>query len=105
MKEAIEWLRNWRTTKYNFESDAKLPVDAFQKDRGRSNFDTIVEACSDSLKHFEEVSIVFASRSVNSVAHVLAQTQTQTAYSMSRPMEWISTAPEFISCNLDLYAI
>lgn len=61
-------------------------------------FDTIVEACSESLKNFEEVSIVFVSRSANSVAHRLAQA----AYSMSGPREWIGAAPDFISCNLDL---
>ncbi|KAL8156414.1 hypothetical protein AgCh_001488 [Apium graveolens] len=98
LKEALEWIRGWRTEKCIFESDAKLLVDAFQRDRGRSNFDTIVETCSSSLKHFKEVSIVFASRSANSVAHVLAQA----AYSMSGPTEWFSSAPDFISCNLEL---
>ncbi|XP_074328478.1 uncharacterized protein LOC141666388 [Apium graveolens] len=98
LKEALEWIRGWRTEKCIFESDAKLLVDAFQRDRGRSNFDTIVETCSSSLKHFKEVSIVFASRSANSVAHVLAQA----AYYMSGPTEWFSAAPDFISCNLEL---
>ncbi|XP_074323048.1 uncharacterized protein LOC141659993 [Apium graveolens] len=96
--EAIEWVKNWRTTKCIFETDSTLLVDAFQRDRGRSNFDTIVEACSDSLKHFEEVLIVFASRSANRVAHSLAQVFN----SMPGPMEWLSAAPDFISCNLDL---
>lgn len=101
LKEAIEWLRSWRTVKCIFELDAKLLVDAFQRDQSQSNFDTIVEACSDGLKHFEEVSIVFSCRSANSVAYILAQD----AYYMSGPMEWINTAPDFISYNLDLDAI
>lgn len=100
LREALEWVRKWRTTKCIFESDAKLLVDAIHGDRGRSNFDTIVEACSENLEHFEEVSIVFVSRSANSVAHALAQA----ARSMSGPMEWFDTAPEFISCNLALEA-
>ena len=101
LKETIEWVKSWRTTKCIFESDAKLLVDAFQVDRGRSNFDTIVEACSDNLKHFEEVLIVFASQSANSIAHELARA----AHSMSGPMEWFNTAPDFISCNIDLESL
>lgn len=61
LKEALEWTRMWRTTRCIFESDAKLLVDAFQRDRGRSNFDTIVEICSDNLRYFENVSVVFVS--------------------------------------------
>lgn len=99
MKEAIKWLKDWRTTKCIFESDDKLLVDAFHRERGRSNFDIIVKDCSDSLR--QNVSVVFASRFANSVAHVLAQT----TYFMSGLMKWISTAPTFISCNLDLDTI
>lgn len=59
LREALERVREWRTNKCIFESDTKLLVDAFHRNRDRSNFDTIVEACSESLTHFEEVSIVF----------------------------------------------
>lgn len=83
LREALEWVRQWRTTKCIFESDAKLLVDAFKiTARGRSNFDTIIEECSNIMRHFENVSVVFFSRSANMVAHLLARS----ACSMTGPM-------------------
>lgn len=69
--------------------------------RGRSNFDTLVEVCSDNFRHFEEVSILYVSRSANSVAQELARA----ALSMSGPMEWFNITHDFISCNVDLEAL
>ena len=71
-------------------------VDAVNGDGGNSNFHTIIDDCVRLLKHFSEVLVVFEYRSVNTVAHLLARA----AFSMSGPMEWHSTAPEFIRCNL-----
>ncbi|XP_074359978.1 uncharacterized protein LOC141700103 [Apium graveolens] len=101
LREALEWVRPWRGTKCIFESDAKLLVDTFNNDRGNSNFDTIVEECSHIIRHFENVSISFVSRSANMVSHLLAQA----SCSMTGPMEWYHTAPEFISCNIILEEI
>lgn len=69
--------------------------------RDYSTFDYIVDDCKELVKHFEEVLIVFVPRSANNVAHLLARG----AYSVSDLQEWITTAPEFIICNLDLEAI
>lgn len=101
LREALEWVRQWRVNKCIFETDAKLLVDALKRNSGKSIFDTIVEECNDVIRHFEDVSVVFVSRSANMVAHLLAQA----AYSMSGPREWFNTAPDFISCNLDLEAL
>lgn len=101
LREALEWMHQWRVNKCIFESDAKLLVDALKQKRGRSFFDTIVDECNDILRHFENVSVVFVSRSANMVAHLLAQA----AYSSTGPREWFDTAPDFISCNLALEAI
>ncbi|XP_074373281.1 uncharacterized protein LOC141713413 [Apium graveolens] len=79
LKEALSWTKERAVTKCIFESDAKLLVDAIHGFKGRSMFDTIVENCSEILKHFEEVLVVFAHRSANTVAHLLAQV----AYSMT----------------------
>ncbi|XP_017250744.2 uncharacterized protein LOC108221372 [Daucus carota subsp. sativus] len=95
LKEALLWVREWRTSKCVFEMDAKTVVDAIYGDGGNSYFHTIIEDCVDILHHFHEVVVVFERRSANKVAHVLAQT----AYSMTDHMEWIDIAPDFI-CNL-----
>ncbi|KAL8101548.1 hypothetical protein AgCh_033450 [Apium graveolens] len=95
LKEALLWVRQWRTTKCIFKMDAKSVVDAIHGGSGDSIFHTIVEDCVEHLKHFEQVLVMFARRSANRVAHLLAQT----TYSMSGPMEWDDTAPDFI-CNL-----
>ncbi|KAL8156219.1 hypothetical protein AgCh_001348 [Apium graveolens] len=95
LKEALLWVRQWRTTKCIFEMDAKSVVDAIHGGSGISIFHTIVEDCVELPKHFEQVLVVFARRSANRVAHLLAQA----TYSRSGPMEWYDTAPDFI-CNL-----
>ncbi|XP_074360435.1 uncharacterized protein LOC141700627 [Apium graveolens] len=96
LKEALYWTKEWRTSKFIFESNAKLLVEAVQGTRGTSYFDTIAENCSELLKHFDEVLLVFNHRSANQVARVLARA----ACSMSGLQEWISTAPDLIACNL-----
>lgn len=95
-RAALLWMKSWRTQKCIFELDAKTVVDAVHGTRGNSIFHTIIEECEDILKHFQEVLVVFENRSANRVAHVLAQA----AYSMSGPMEWVDTAPDFLLCNL-----
>lgn len=96
LKEALSWTKNWRQNKCIFECDAKLLVDAMNGG-GNSFFHTIVEDCIDIIKHFDEVLVVFVHRSANIVAHNLARA----AYFMSGLTEWLSTAPDFIICNLD----
>lgn len=59
LKEALSWIKAWRTSKCIFETDAKLLVDAINGMRGKSFFDTIVIDCTELLKHFEEVLVVF----------------------------------------------
>ncbi|XP_074352545.1 uncharacterized protein LOC141691680 [Apium graveolens] len=81
LREALLWIKQWRHTKCIFETDAKLVVDAVHGGRGSSNFYTIVDDCVDIIKHFEEVLVVFARRSANKVAHLLAKA----TYSMSDP--------------------
>ncbi|XP_074374530.1 uncharacterized protein LOC141714933 [Apium graveolens] len=92
LKEALAWIKDWRSAKVIFESDSKLPVDALTGNRGKSYFDTIVNDCVDLLKHFNDVLVVFTYRSANSVAHTLAKA----AHSISGPQEWLNTAPEVI---------
>ncbi|XP_074359574.1 uncharacterized protein LOC141698717 [Apium graveolens] len=102
LKEALSWVKDWRTSKCIFETDAKLLVDVMHSPKqGRSFFDTLVDDCKELVKHFEEVLIVFTHRSANNVAHILAQA----AYSLIDPREWINTAPDFIICTLSLEAI
>ncbi|XP_017256601.1 uncharacterized protein LOC108226171 [Daucus carota subsp. sativus] len=96
LKEALSWVKTWRTQKCIFESDAKLLVDAIHAGHGNSIFDTIVEDCRELIKHFQEVLVMFVLRSANNVAHSSAQA----ACSMSGPQEWYHTAPDFILCNL-----
>lgn len=98
LKEALSWVKEWRTEKCIFETDAKLLVDALQGTRGKSLFDTIVQECQEILKHFQEVLVVFVIRSANMIAHTLARA----AYSLPGPQEWLQNAPEFIACNLIL---
>lgn len=101
LKEALSWIKLWRTSKCIFESDAKILVDALQGRRGKSIFDTIVEDCRELMKHFQEVLVVFVNRYANMSAHMLAQA----AYSKSGPREWLVNPPDFIICNLILEAI
>lgn len=96
LREALSWVKDWRTTKCIFDSDVKLLVDALHGQRGKSIFDTIVEDCQELVKHFQEVLFVFVNRSANMVAHLLAQE----AYSSSGPQEWLYIAHDFIACNL-----
>ncbi|XP_074356365.1 uncharacterized protein LOC141696076 [Apium graveolens] len=97
LREALSWIKHWRNTKCIFECDAKLVVDAVNGDRGYSNFDMLIEDCVDIIKHFDEVLVTFVHRSANNVADLLAKA----AYSMAGLQEWIHTAPDFITCNLD----
>lgn len=98
LREALTWTRGWRRTKCIFECDAKVLVDAFQGDIGNTYFHLIVGDCIDLAKHFDQVLVVFAHRSANMIAHNLARA----AYSMSGLTKWVSNAPDFILCNLDL---
>lgn len=96
LKEALLWVKNGRSTQCIFEMDAKLVVDAVHGSGGNSNFHTVIKECHEIIKHFEDVLLLFEYRSANSVAHLLARA----ANSMSDPMEWLSTTPDFIICNL-----
>ncbi|XP_074374021.1 uncharacterized protein LOC141714399 [Apium graveolens] len=96
LKEALSWVREWRSSRCVFELDAKIVVEAVYTNGGNSNFHTIIEDCRDILKHFQEVLVVFDHQSANTVAHLLAQA----ACSMTDQMEWLDTAPDFILCNL-----
>ncbi|XP_074347622.1 uncharacterized protein LOC141686487 [Apium graveolens] len=96
MREALSWVKGRRASKYIFETDSKLLVDAFHAIEGRSMFDTIVEDCRELAKHYEDVLVKFVPRSTNSVAHEVARA----AYSNSGLREWYNTAPDFIICNL-----
>lgn len=98
MREALSWVKNWTTTKCIFESDAKLLVDAFYGPRGKSCFDTIVEDCSELLKHCDEVLVDFVPRYANSVVYSLARA----AYSNPGLREWHDIAPDIILYNLSM---
>lgn len=57
----LKVIQVWRTTKYIFESDVKLLVDAFYGPEGKSEkacFDMIEDDCKKLLKHYEEVLII-----------------------------------------------
>lgn len=95
LKEALAWVKTWRTHRCIFEMDAKMVVDAVNGPRKNSNFHVIIDDCVDMLKHFEEVRVSFDRRSANKIAHMLAQA----TYSLSGLMERCHTAPDFI-CNL-----
>ena len=97
LKEALTWTKHRRQKKCIFECDTKLLVDAVNGEGGNTYFHSIVDDCIDLIKHFDEVLVVFAHRSANSVAHELARA----AYSKSGLTEWFSTAPDFIICNLE----
>ena len=102
LKEALSWIKEWRTFKCIFEMDAKLLMDALHSTKpGKSFFDMLVDDCKELIKHFEEVLFVFVHRSANNVAHMLAQA----AYSTSDPHEWYYTATDFIVCNLPLEGV
>lgn len=56
----------------------------------------MVSDCIELLKHFDFVLVIFAYRSTNSAAYLLARA----AYSLSGPKEWLNTAPSFIDCTI-----
>lgn len=91
MKEALSWSKQLSLDHCIFESDSKVLVEACKENRGESYFHTIVSDCVQLSKHFEHVQIVFASRSVNKVAHLLA------TYSLADLREWDENPPEFIN--------
>lgn len=64
---------------------------------GKSYFNTIVSDCKLVLNHFNHVLVKFAFRSVNCVAHLVAQT----SHSMSDLEEWYVTPPDFLHHVLD----
>ncbi|XP_074356529.1 uncharacterized protein LOC141696263 [Apium graveolens] len=97
LKEALTWTKDWKRSKCVFECDAKLLVDAVNGSRGNTYFHAIVEDCTDLLKYFDEVLVLFTHRFANMVAHCLARV----SCSMSGPTEWLYTAPDFIICMLD----
>lgn len=37
LREALSWIKQWRTSKYTFEGDAKLVVNAVNEKRGKIN--------------------------------------------------------------------
>lgn len=73
-------------------------MDALSGKHANSYFDTIVSDCVELIKHFEDVLVIFAYRSANNAAHVLARA----ACSMSGTQEWFNTAPSFIDCTIAL---
>lgn len=97
LKEALSWTKEWRSSKCIFECDAKLLVDAVNGSPGHTYFHAIVDECNSILKHFDEVLVLFVSRSANIVAHTLARATCST----SGLNEWVLTAPENIICMLD----
>lgn len=101
LKVALTWTKEWRTHKCIFETDCKLLVDALQGLRVRSMFDTIVEDCRELLKSFEEVLVLFVSRSANIIAYLIVQA----TYSLPGSQEWHNNAPDFVACNLTLEEI
>ncbi|KAL8107520.1 hypothetical protein AgCh_024073 [Apium graveolens] len=84
LKETLSWTKTFRSSKCIFESDSKMIVDAVNGNRGASMFDTIAEDCSELIKHFDGVLVIFVHRSVNKIAHLVAQA----FYSMSGLQEW-----------------
>lgn len=64
MREALSWVKNWRITQCVFESDSKLLIDAIHAPGGKSLFDTIVDDCSELVKHYDEVLFEFVPRSI-----------------------------------------
>ncbi|XP_074356319.1 uncharacterized protein LOC141696024 [Apium graveolens] len=92
LREALSWIKDWRSHRCVFECDAKQVVDAIHAEEWRSYFDTIIGDCKDILKHSNEVLVVFGSRSANRITHLLATA----TYSMSDSQEWLVSAPDFI---------
>ncbi|XP_074323039.1 uncharacterized protein LOC141659986 [Apium graveolens] len=98
LREALTWTKEWRNNKGIFESDAKGMVEAINGGSGSSYFHMIIEDCREIHKYFSEVLVVFTYRSANTLAHLLAKA----TYFMSGNQEWLLTAPEFISCIVDV---
>lgn len=96
LREALLWMKEWKTTNCIFELDAKLVVDAVYNNTGMANFHSIIDDCVVLLQHFVNVLVTYEHRSANNVAHELARA----ACSMTGHMEWFHTAPDFIRCNL-----
>lgn len=96
IREALSWMKNWRVNNCVFESDSKLLIDALDGPDGSSLFHTIVENCSELVKHYENVLFEFIPKSANSVVHEIIRA----VYSSTRLKEWYDTASDFILCNL-----
>lgn len=100
LREALSWVKEWRSSKCVFECDSKQVVDAIKTPAGRSYFDTIIGDCKDILKHFTDVLAVFVPRSANMIAHLLAKA----TYYMSDYQEWLISAPDFIMYDIAVEA-
>ncbi|KAL8097342.1 hypothetical protein AgCh_030472 [Apium graveolens] len=53
-REALSWIKQWRTTKCIFESNSKQLVDALNGSQANSYFDTVVSDFIELIKHFDE---------------------------------------------------
>ncbi|XP_074378397.1 uncharacterized protein LOC141719935 [Apium graveolens] len=80
LREALSWIKQWRTTKCIFESDSKQLVDALNGSQANSYFNTVVSDCIELIKHFDEVLVIFTYRSANNVAHVLSRVVCSMSY-------------------------
>lgn len=94
IREALSWLKFHRRESVQIETDALQVVHGLDVENGSSSYDLILLDIKDMLKQLSNVSISFAKRSANRVAHMLARG----SFSMSDCMEWTLVPPTFI-CN------
>ena len=74
LKEALSWIKVQQLSKVIIESDAKSVVDGLYSNVPNiSELGCIINSCRDITSQCNNVQVVYAPRSANSVAHDLAQ--------------------------------
>nr|GMD20329.1 uncharacterized protein LOC109155154 [Ipomoea batatas] len=73
VREALSWIKELNIDHVQVETDALLVIQGLQKNSCISSFDLILEDIHKLASHFRCISFMFAKRSANSTAHLLAR--------------------------------
>nr|GMD79389.1 uncharacterized protein LOC109155154 [Ipomoea batatas] len=93
VREALKWLKSRRVDNIQIESDALLVVEGIKTSTGCSSFDLIMSDIRVLAVNFHSLSFVFAKRSANKAAHLLAKD----ALLIADRKEWCVFPPSFLS--------
>nr|GMD88427.1 uncharacterized protein LOC109155154 [Ipomoea batatas] len=89
VREALSWIKELNIDYVQVETDALLVIQGLQKNSCVSSFDLILEDIHKLASHFLCISFMFAKRSANSAAHLLARE----AVFIADCIVWVTTPP------------